>query len=265
MTFKKYMLEQKLSDATVDSYTRTINFYKKNFKTLSPKKLQEYKSFLLEKYSPRTANQRIQAINKYLDYKNRPDLKLKSVRLQQKNYVENVISNADYRYFKRCLKRDGRIKWYFIIAFLATTGARISELVQVKIEHIQQGVFELYGKGEKARHLYIPQKLQREMLDWLRVEERESGYIFLNRFENVLTPRGIARQLKKYAYEYGIDANVVYPHSFRHLYAKNFLQKSEDISFLADLMGHKSIETTRIYLRKSITEQYDMVNRIVTW
>lgn len=265
MTFKKYLLEQKLSDATVNSYVRTSNFYKRNFKTLSPKKLQEYKNYLLEKYKPRTVNQRIQAMNKYLEYRNRPDLKLKSVRLQQKPYVENVISNADYRYFKRCLKRDGRKKWYFIIAFLAATGARISELVQVKVEHIQQGVFELYGKGGKARHLYIPKKLQQEMLEWLREEERESGYVFLNRFGEVLTPRGIARQLKNYALGYGLDVNVVYPHSFRHLYAKNFLQKSEDISFLADLMGHKSIETTRIYLRKSITEQYDMVNRIVTW
>lgn len=265
MSFKKYLLEQNLSQLTVDCYVWTANYYRQHYKTLSQNKLQNYRNFLIEKYKPRTVNQRIQAINKYLEYRNRTDLKLKSVKLQQKPYVENVISSADYKYFKRCLKRDGRKKWYFVISFLAATGARISELIQVKVEHIQQGVFELYGKGEKTRHLYIPKKLQQEMLEWFKEENRETGYVFLNRFGDVLSPRGIARQLKVYASAYGINVDVVYPHSFRHLYAKNFLEKSDDISFLADLMGHKSIETTRIYLRKSVTEQYNMVNRIVTW
>ena len=80
-----------------------------------------------------------------------------------------------------------------------------------------------------------------------------------------ITPRGISQQLKNYAKKYGIHQKVVYPHSFRHLFAKNFLNKFNDISLLADLMGHDSIETTRIYLRRSATEQQNIVDRVVTW
>lgn len=79
------------------------------------------------------------------------------------------------------------------------------------------------------------------------------------------TTRGISQQLKNYADKYGLDKKVVYPHSFRHRYAKNFLEKYNDIALLADLMGHESIETTRIYLRRTASEQQDLVDKIVTW
>lgn len=77
--------------------------------------------------------------------------------------------------------------------------------------------------------------------------------------------RGISQQLKNYADKYGLDKKVVYPHSFRHRYAKNFLEKHNDIALLADLMGHESIETTRIYLRRTASEQQALVDKIVTW
>lgn len=80
-----------------------------------------------------------------------------------------------------------------------------------------------------------------------------------------ITTRGISQQLKNYADKYGLDKKVVYPHSFRHRYAKNFLEKHNDIALLADLMGHESIETTRIYLRRTASEQQALVDKIVTW
>lgn len=94
---------------------------------------------------------------------------------------------------------------------------------------------------------------------------RTSGYLFLNSSGKRITPRGIADRLKFFADKYGIDRDVIYPHSFRHRYAKNFLEKFSDIALLADLMGHESIETTRIYLRRTSLEQQEIVNKIVTW
>ena len=93
----------------------------------------------------------------------------------------------------------------------------------------------------------------------------ESGYIFLNRFGERITARGIAQQLKLFAEKYGINKDVVYPHSFRHRFAKNFLERFNDLALLADLMGHESIETTRIYLRRTATEQQAIVDKIVNW
>ena len=102
-------------------------------------------------------------------------------------------------------------------------------------------------------------------VEWLGENNRSSGYLFLNRYGDRITTRGISQQLKNYADKYGLDKKVVYPHSFRHRYAKNFLEKYNDIALLADLMGHESIETTRIYLRRTASEQQALVDKIVTW
>ena len=155
--------------------------------------------------------------------------------------------------------------WYFVVRFLAATGARVSELVQIKAEHVFAGYFDIYTKGGKVRRLYIPKKLREEAVIWLKATSRTSGYLFLNRFGERITTRGISQQLKKYAIKFGLNPKVVYPHSFRHRYAKNFLDKFNDIALLADLMGHESIETTRIYLRRTASEQQAIVDKIITW
>jgi site-specific recombinase, phage integrase family (fragment) len=92
-----------------------------------------------------------------------------------------------------------------------------------------------------------------------------ADYIFLNRFGQRITTRGIAQQLKYFAEKYGLNRDVVYPHSFRHRFAKNFLDRFNDLALLADLMGHESIETTRIYLRRTASEQQKIVDRVVNW
>ena len=157
------------------------------------------------------------------------------------------------------------MEWYFVVRYLAATGARVSELIQLKVEHVQKGYYDIYAKGGKVRRLYIPKKLRDETIFWLNENNVSFGYLFLNRFGQKITTRGISQQLKNFAHKYGLNPNVVYPHSFRHRYAKNFLEKYNDIALLADLMGHESIETTRIYLRRTATEQQELVDKIVTW
>ena len=163
------------------------------------------------------------------------------------------------------LKEDDELFWYFVIRFLAATGARVSELIQIKVEHVRLGYLDLYSKGGKLRRIYIPKSLQEESLAWLDAKKQDSGFIFLNQRGQRITTRGISGELKKYAIKYGIDPKVVYPHSFRHRFAKSFLERCNDIAFLADLMGHESIETTRIYLRKTATEQREIVDTVIDW
>lgn len=263
--FEEYLRRKNLSQNTISSYLWTVEYYMSHYNEINKENLLAYKGFLLEKYSPKTVNLRIQGMNKYLDFIKKDKLKLKAVKVQQKNFLENVISDADYKFFKRKLKKDGRMEWYFVVRFLTATGVRISELIQIKVEHVHEGFFDIYSKGGKLRRLYIPNALRKEALVWLEDNERYSGYLFLNKFGERITPRGIAVQLKTYAEEYGIDTKVIYPHSFRHRFAKNFLEKFNDVAFLADLMGHESIETTRIYLRKTSSEQQTIIDNIVTW
>lgn len=219
----------------------------------------------MEYFKPKTVNLRIQAMNKYLEYLGTEHFRLNAVKIQQKSFLENVVSNADYQFLKKKLKADGNMQWYFVLWYLAATGARVSELIKIKVEHVNLGYFDLYSKGGKLRRLYIPKKLQVETQKWLQDIDRQTGYLFLNKYGERITARGISQQLKNYADKYGLDKAVIYPHSFRHLYAKNFLEKYNDIALLADLMGHESIETTRIYLRKTATEQRELIDKIVTW
>ena len=141
----------------------------------------------------------------------------------------------------------------------------MSELIQIKAEHVKIGHIDLYSKGGKLRRIYIPKKLQEEALAWFEQKKQNSGFIFLNKYGERITTRGISGQLKNLAKRYGIDTAVIYPHSFRHRFAKSFLERCNDIAFLADLMGHESIETTRIYLRKTSTEQRTIVDSIIDW
>lgn len=264
--FKTFLVSNNLAPNTVSAYIVAIRGYFKQFEEISKKNLLAWKSCLIENFKAKTVNLKIQAVNKYLDFIKKPSLKIKSVKIQQRLFLENVISDADYSFFKRKLKKEQNKEWYFIVRFLAATGARISELIKIKVEHVEKGFIDLYTKGGKIRRIYIPKLLKNEALLWIKNElDIETGYVFMNRFRERITARGISQQLKNHATKYGIDPKVVYPHSFRHRFAKNFLDKYNDISLLADLMGHESIETTRIYLRKTASEQQAIVDKIVTW
>ena len=264
-SFIDYLKGKNLSNNTISSYIYTVKVFKEMHKEINKDNLLAFKGFLIEYFKVKTVNLRIQAINKYLEFINKKDLKLSAIRIQQKPFLENVISDADYEFFKKALKKDNNYEWYFVIRFLAATGARVSELIQIKVEHIKLGHLDLYSKGGKTRRIYIPEALCKESINWLNRIGRDSGYLFLNNKGHIITTRGISIQLKKLAVKYGINPDVVYPHSFRHRFAKNFIEKYNDISLLADLMGHDSIETTRIYLRRTAIEQREIVDRIVVW
>lgn len=263
--FEQSLKRSNLSGNTITSYMWTVTWYQEHYDGITAGNLMAYKGYLVEHYRPKTVNLRIQGINKFLCFIGQEKLQLKAVKIQQKNFLENVISNADYQFLKKKLKADGNMEWYFVVWYLAATGARVSELIQIKIEHVTAGYFDLYTKGGKLRRLYIPKKLRDETITWLEAQKRTSGYLFLNRYGERITTCGVSQQLKNYAKKYGLDTKVVYPHSFRHRYAKNFLEKYNDIALLADLMGHESIETTRIYLRRTASEQKALVDKIVTW
>ena len=263
--YETFLRRLDLAKNTVSSYVWTVRYFEKTYREFNKKNLLAYKGYLVENFKPQTVNLRLQAINKYLEFIKQDKLKLRFIKVQQKNFLENVISNADYKFLKSSLLSDGYKDWYFIVWFMTATGSRVSELLQIKAEHVQIGHLDLYTKGGKMRRIYIPKTLQKEALQWLQERKISTGYIFLNRFGERITTRGIAMQLKHFADKYGLKRDVVYPHSFRHRYAKNFLDRFNDIALLADLMGHESIETTRIYLRRTASEQRQIVDKIVNW
>ncbi len=263
--FEEYLKGTNFSENTVRSYLTSVHQYQEKYERLSIKNLKSYRQSLIEKYRPKTVNLRLRGINIYLEFIGREKWRQNFVKEQQKTFLENVISEADYDYLKNCLIRDKEYPWYFVVRFLGATGARISELLQLKVENVRAGYLDLYTKGGKFRRIYIPKALQKDAMAWLNAEKRDSGFVFLNQRGQRITNRGIATQLKKFAKRYNIDPAVVYPHSFRHRFAKSFLERCNDIAFLADLMGHDNIETTRVYLRKTAMEQRKIVDEVIEW
>ncbi|MBS5640106.1 tyrosine-type recombinase/integrase [butyrate-producing bacterium] len=263
--FEAWLLRNGKSYQTIRSYLYTARHFLSLYPEVTHDNLMLYKCYLIDRYKPNTVNLRIRAMNCFMEFLELPDSRVLMVRLQQKPFLENVISQADYEYLKKCLLRDGKPTYYFAVRIMAATGVRISELLQIRVEDMIRGQMDLYSKGDKIRRIYFPQNVQETCLLWLQNEKRTSGSLFLNRFGNPITTNGIRDQLKVFALRYNLDPSVVHPHAFRHLFAKNFIEKCDDIALLSDILGHESIETTRIYLHKSSTEQQDLFNQIVNW
>ena len=135
--FEKHLSKSDLAKNTVASYVWTVKYFYAKYKEISRKNLLAYKGYLMENFKPQTVNLRLQGINKYLEFIKKDKLKMKFVKVQQKNFLENVISNEDYKFLKKRLKADGYDEWYFVVWFMAATGARVSELLQINVSSMK--------------------------------------------------------------------------------------------------------------------------------
>ena len=264
--YENYLKKEEMSDNTIKAYLWTASFFLDHYNTINKSSVLKYKTYLIEHYKPKTVNSRIYAINRFLLYLNKNNLSLKTIKIQQRTFLDNVISNAEYQRFLKKLKENNNIKYYMIVRTLACTGARVSELIQFQIEDIREGYIDIYAKGGKLRRIYFPKALQDELLSWTLSEHRETGKLFLNKNGVTISIKGIEHMLKCYAAKYNINPAVVHPHSFRHRYALNFLRnKPKELVALADILGHSCLDTTRIYTRRTAREQYELVNSTVNW
>lgn len=269
--FRAYLEKEGFSNNTLLSYLSALTQFYRLFNQMNSETLRSYKSFLLDNHRPSTVNTRICALNHYIDFMARSNpafsslCHLTTVRCRPKPFLDSIISQKDYNRLKGELKKEENWYWYFLIRVMACTGVRVSELVQIKAEHLRAGYMDICSKGCKMRRIYFPSGLKQEFLPWLDSRRLDSGLIFTGKTGKALSSRAISQKLKYFARKYHIPPNTVSPHSFRHRFAKNFLSQYNDISLLADLLGHSSLKTTRIYLTKSSNEQRKAVDRIVTW
>lgn len=262
--FTTYLREKGYAENTISSYEFAISQLIDKASPLTNQSLLNHKEWLVSSFAPKTANNRIGAINIYLDFIAFGGMRLKGVRIQQKPFLDNVISNEQYMAMRDGLKRDGDWFWYYIVRYLGCTGARVSELRQFRLKHAIDGYMDIVSKGQKLRRVWIPETLCLETAGWKSGCDPDA-LLFPGKRENAISARGIALGLKRAAIRYGVEPSVVYPHSFRHLFAKNFIERNPDIALLADLMGHESVETTRIYLRRTANEQRAAVDEAIDW
>lgn len=267
--FVEYLRRQDASANTIASCRASVRLFEGLYGEMTTQvtvqQLMGFKEYLLGHYKPSTVNNRIYGINRFLDFLGQTDYRLAAVRIQKLPFADSALTHEEYERLRQGLLEDQNLFWYFIVRFLACTGARVSELVQIKAEHVALGYMDLCSKGGKVRRIYFPEGLSREAAQWLEETGKRSGFLFCGRNGRPITTRGVGSQLKVLGKRYGVPEEHVYPHAFRHLFARNFLKRCNDIALLADLMGHESIETTRIYLVESSGEQREVVDRIVRW
>lgn len=262
--FENYLWEKELAPNTIRAYIAHVSKYFEKYEDITKNNLIEWKRWLLEMMKPKSVNHYITAISEYLKFIGKPDLVLKKVKVQTQNTVENVISREEFDKLLRNLKNDGKMKMYYLVLFLGKTGARVSELRQFKKKDLVKGYAEIPTKG-KIRRIYFCDSLRSKEVYRFFNELKDDDFLFQNRYGEQITTRGIAQQLINYARKYGINEKVMHPHSFRHFFAIEFLKRDKDISLLADLMGHSSINTTAIYLRLNKQQQIERLNNAMNF
>lgn len=260
--FKKYLIDLERSENTVYSYTKSVELFFRRFDELSKENMILYKKMLMDTYKPKTVALRLISMNVYCDFVGKPECKVKSIKICNSSTLENVISKQEYNTFIEGLMRDGNMRMYFMIKYLAQTGCRASELVSLKKDCLRKGECILLTKG-KYRRILIPRTLVKESRAYF--ETVDSEYLFPNAEGEKLTTRSITSLIHRWGAKYGIRKEVLHPHSFRHFFAINFLKKSKNIALLSDVMGHESLNTTAIYLKLSASEQKKLFNRVVSW
>ena len=241
---------------------------------------------------PTTINGRLMALRTYITFLSKKyraphllEFPIKTIKVQKKQFIENVISRADYEFLiSEAKKNYEQPNVYLGCKIMGTTGLRRMELYQVKVEHIKHGYVDVIGKGGKQRRIYFPKKAREEILEYLSALGVDSGYVIRrwktntdSQYYTANTREGgkyneikkfdrlFAYQLERAGQKFGIAPELMHAHGFRHFFAKEFLKHRLDISLLADLLGHSSLEITRIYLKMTSREQAEVVDEVVDW
>lgn len=225
-----------------------------------------YKMYLMNlNPRPKTSsiNTWIKELNKYFKWLDAEELKLKTIKQQLKTSTEDVLSITDYQRLLRISKKLGMMKLYYIMKVLALTGCRIGELKVFTVENIQSNYLPVYNKG-KERNLIVRQDLLRELKHYCKDNKIKSGIIFTNsKGDKIIPQKTIWVQMKKVAGIARVNKKKVHAHSFRHLFAQVFMDEySGNITELADILGHNSLETTRTYTRTSDKQKKEKLEKL---
>lgn len=247
--YANYLFQRELSLGTIKIYTRQAALFLEYLedKTITKGETVAYKNRLRgagRKAS--TTNLYIVAVNSYLKYAGHEDCVIRTQRLQRNRYPENVISASEYRQMISYARESGRVKYYYLIRVLVFTGIRISELSFLTAEVLPLGKFMVVSKG-RTREVYLPARLVTELSEYCRLEQIRSGVIFKGNRNRPISRIAVYKMLVHMADMVGVEKKKAHPHSFRHLFAVTYMKQYANLTELADILGHSSLETTRIY------------------
>lgn len=259
--YKEYLRKKENKPRTIEQYERNlIEFIGtediKNIEDINKDTLIHFKEFLQRAYKVNTVNIKIIVINSFIAFLGLDNsLKLQQLKQQQKATLENVLSEIDYKRLSQMALKRNKIMMYYLMETLVNTGIRISELKYITVEAVKKEVAVFDSKGTVERKAFINKKLKKMLLQYCREYNITSGIIFKARTGRPLNEAYIYKEIQWLAGQAKIKKDKAHPHSFRHLFAKRYISKpGHNLVDLKNLLGHKRLTTTEIYLQKSDKE-----------
>lgn len=250
--FREALVRSEKSRATVEKYIRDVWAFQRfcGGVLVTKELVLEYKSKLQsDGYAVRSINSMLASINSLLAFQNRQDLKVKPIRMQQEVFrrEEKELTKAEYKRLCQTAKGRQNTQLELIMQTICATGIRVSELKYITVESVRKGEAEVSCKG-KIRKIFIVKDLQKKLLRFAAFHGREAGVLFLTKQGLPVNRTSVWRGMKNLCEEAGIAPDKVFPHNLRHLFARVFYEMEKDIAKLADILGHSSVNTTRIYI-----------------
>lgn len=264
---------EELAPKTISSYRNAINKlieYLKDNQEINKKVIMSWKKDLKDKnYALKSRNQFIVVINKYLAYLGLNDCMVKQFEEQEKSSLEDYIEPQEHKRMLRWAKQMNMMEAYYIMKVFASSGARISELQYFTVENLESNYIKGAYNKHKERTLIMTNELRRELKKYCKINKITTGYIFRspdpklnNNPDKMVNQSTIWRWLKKIAKKAKINAKKMHPHAWRHLFAKQCKANGIDLDELADILGHKNLNTTAIYTKTSMKEKKNKLERI---
>ena len=252
--FKLYLYEEEKSDNTIEKYIRDIRFFREwlGGGGIDKSVVLEYKKELCEKYAPKSVNSILSSLNALFMYMNWYELKVKTLKIQRQIFAdkEKELTKAEYERLLTAAKNKRNERLYYLMQTIGSTGLRISELKYVTCEAVKAGQAVINCKG-KIRKVFLPKQLCKMLKAYIKQQHIKSGSVFITKTGRPLHRSTVWKMLKDLCESANVSRSKVFPHNFRHLFARTFYSLQKDIVRLADILGHSSINTTRIYTIES--------------
>lgn len=250
--FSAHLKNEEKSQNTTEKYLRDVRMFAAHFRgtEITKEMVIAYKSKLLaEHYAVRSVNSMLASLNSLFTFLGWSDCKVKSMKLQRQIYrpEEKELTKAEYLRLVNIAKRKGKERLSLILQTICGTGIRVSELEYITVEAAKSGKAVVALKG-KTRSVFLVKELQKKLLRYATEQNISSGTIFITRNGKPLSRTNIWREMKGLCQEAGVNPQKVFPHNLRHLFARVFYGIEKDIAKLADILGHSSVNTTRIYI-----------------
>lgn len=250
LRYKEYLIDEEKSEVTIEKYIRDIQtFYKWHGEAeLTKQRVLEYKNMLVKEYTPATVNSVLAALNGFFAYNEWYSLKVKSLKLQRTLFCrsEKELTKREYEMLLKAATDKKNERLNLIMQTICSTGIRVSELSYVTVSAVMQGQAQVKLKG-KIRTVLFTKELCKLLKRYIREQGIKDGYVFRTRSGKPIDRFSIWKSMKKLCESAGVSSEKVFPHNLRHLFARAFYGVQKDIVRLADILGHSSVNTTRIY------------------